>query len=344
MVQPFVGLPSSFGAHASHALVRDGHVKDVKEKATVSIIIVSYNSKEWIIECLRSVYDQTTSVTFEVIVLDNASSDGSAEEISAQFPDVDLITRSDNVGFGRGCNAAARHANGEFVLLLNPDTVLVKDTIGELVKFAHEFPDAGIWGGKMVDKNGRFIGGSCWRFPTLWSIFCTVSGLSRILPRSGLFNGEAYGDWNGQVARRVDVVSGCLFLIRMALWDSLGGFDPIFFLYSEEVDLCRRARRLGVRPMVSPKVEVIHHVGMTQPVRAERLVRLLKGKRTYMRRHWTPAADWAGKVLLLLWPLSRHLCFLIPAVLIRNGSLMKSAQSWGAVWRRRREWLSGYTG
>lgn len=309
----------------------------------VSIVLIGYHCRELILDCLRSLEATSPRTPLEVIVVDNASTDGTVAALNAAWPAVHTIALEKNVGFGPGCNIGAAAARGRFVLFLNPDTVVRPGSIDRLVDLAAQFPDAGIYGGKTVTPAGEAVAGSCWRFPTLWSTFCVSVGLSRLFDNSRLFNPEPYGGQPLHGVRAVDVVSGCLLMIRKDLWDRLAGFDPAYFMYSEEVDLCLRARRIGAQPVVSADVEIVHLVGKTQPVRADRLIRLLKGKRTFMLRHWGGLKERAGAALLLCWPLSRYAGLSVAQRFIRRPRVMEAARTWGEVWRRRSEWLPGWT-
>src|SRR5690606_35725860 len=125
-------------------------------------------------------------------------------------------------------------------------------------------------------------------------VFCVATGLSSLFRGSSLFNPEGYGGWKRDTVREVDIVSGCFFLIRRELWERLGGFDPAFFMYGEEADLCLRARKLGARPMVTPEATIVHYGGASERVRADKMVRLLQAKALLIRRHWGPVAARSG--------------------------------------------------
>lgn len=310
----------------------------------LSIIIVSYNTKELVLSCLRSLKDALAGIPSEVIVIDNDSHDDSANAIATTHPDVILIRSRKNLGFGAACNLAADRAKADRYLFLNPDTVIGNDAIRKLLDFARSYPKAGIWGGRVSNAEGKVDPNSCRRFPSLWGLFSLVCGLSRLLPNSRVFNSEVYGGWTRDCVRQVDVVSGCLFLVNAADWQRLGGFEPVFFMYSEEDDFCCRAREFGLKPMVSPDVEIIHHGGMSEPVRSKRLTLLLKGKVTFMNRHWAPARRFFGKILLLLWPLSRCLFFLIYTQVNKDPYVVGRFETWREVWRARRDWIRGYPG
>lgn len=199
----------------------------------VSILIVSFNTRELTLEALRSVRRETTDVSYEVIVVDNASGDGSAMAIAAEFPDVRLFARADNIGFARANNLAAREARGKYILLLNPDTVVLDRAIDRLHAFARRLPDARIWGGRTLFADGSLNSASCWGRMTLWNLACRATGLAAVFRTAEVFNGEAYGGWLRDTERTVDIVSGCFLMIESSFWRELDGFDPLFFMYGE---------------------------------------------------------------------------------------------------------------
>lgn len=310
----------------------------------VSILVVSWNTREMTLACLRSVLAETRAA-FELIVVDNASDDGSAAAIAAEFgadPRVRLIEEAENHGFARANNLAARGARGEFLLLLNPDTVTLDGAIDRLLAFARARPEAGIWGGRTVFADGWLNPTSCWARPTAWSAFCRVSGLTGLAPRSALFNPEAYGGWARDAEREVDVVTGCFLLIGRALWERLGGFDPAFLMYGEEADLCLRARAMGARPRFTPEAVIVHHGGASETVRADRVARILRGKASVMRRHLRGPSRWAALTCHRLWPLTRWGAASLLGAL--PGRRAESAAVWREVWRRRGEWAEGWPG
>ncbi|MBN2905819.1 MAG: glycosyltransferase family 2 protein [Rhodobacteraceae bacterium] len=287
--------------------------------------------------CLRSVVAQT-SVPYELIVLDNASSDGSAEAIAAQFPQVTLLAERENHGFAMGNNIAARSARGAFVLLLNPDTVILDHAVDKLLSFAHRTPEARIWGGRTVFGDHSLNPASCWRRMSLWNIFCRTSGLTGVFPNSPIFHSEAYGGWDRGTERHVDIVTGCFFLMRRSDWEEMSGFDPALFMYGEEADLCLRAERiLHAAPRVTPDATIIHYGGASEKVRADKMVRLLRAKAELIRRHIPAWQRPLALALFRLWPLSRWVAL---KLLRKRG---ESMQVWQQVWTRRGEWENGYT-
>ena len=308
----------------------------------VSIIVVSYNTRDLTLACLRSVLEQTTS-PFELIVIDNASTDGSAEALAEAYPAgseprVRLILEDTNHGFAKANNLAAVEARGAYLLLLNPDTVVLDAAIDNLLAFAKRRPDDRIWGGRTRFGDGSLNATSCWRKMTLWTIFCRTTGLTGLFRRSELFNPESYGDWQRDTERSVDIVTGCFFLIPRDFWNRLGGFDLAYVMYGEEADLCLRAMTFGARPSITPAATIIHYGGASETVRTDRMVRILRAKATLIRRHFSPGTRSVGLLLFQLWPLTR-------AIAGRFGIRKRGSETggtWLEIWRRRGEWVPGY--
>ncbi len=307
---------------------------------TLTIIIISYNTKELTIECIESIYAQESKIHFNIIILDNNSVDGSADAIFEKFPEIKLIRSNDNVGFAPGNNICAKQVKSEYMLLLNPDTVVLDNAIDKLMQFAEQFPQAGIWGGKTLYDANTLNPTSCWRKMTLWNLFCRTTGLTGIFPRSSLFNSEAYGDWDRNSIKEVDIVTGCFFLLKTDLWNELGGFDPQFFMYGEEADLCLRASRIGYQPMVTNDAAIIHYGGKSETEEADKLIKLLKGKVQLLRSHWGTYKLPIGLLLIAGWPLVRTLLF--RCVSIFSPRYKPKFEMWNKVWLAKAEWLKGY--
>jgi GT2 family glycosyltransferase len=308
---------------------------------SLSIIVISYNTREMTLACLASIARETRTA-HEVIVVENASSDGSAEAIAEAFPEVVLIAESVNHGFARAHPIAVARARAPWLLLLNPDTVVLDGALDKLLAFARRTPDAGIWGGRTLYADGRLNPFSCWGRMTPWSVFCRTAGLSAIFPRSTVFNPESYGGWDRSSEREVDIVTGCLFLIRRTDWDRLGGFDNAFIMYGEEADLCLRARALGLRPRMTPEAVIVHHGGASDRVLADKNVRLLRAKVELAKRHFSPTTRRLGIATLRLWPLSRAVALGVAGRLTGSATAREKGRIWGQIWTRRKEWESGF--
>ncbi|MEX0338910.1 MAG: glycosyltransferase family 2 protein [Arenibacterium sp.] len=316
------------------------------ENPVVSIIVVSYNTREMTLACIESVYAET-SLPFELVVVDNDSNDGSVEAIferfpAKDFPNLTVLPERTNHGFALAHNIALPHCTAPWLLLLNPDTVVIESAIDELLAFAKREPDAKIWGGRTLYGDGRLNPYSCWRRMTLWTVFCRTFGLTGIFPKSPLFNAEEYAGWARDTEAHVDIVTGCLFLTSRALWDELGGFSPTFTMYGEEADLCLRARKIGARPMITPKATIVHYGGASEPVAADRIIRVIRAKTELIHRHFPPATRAIGRGLFRLFPLSRRTVNGLAGSLLGKEGPRKQAIVWGEVWKRRSEWENGF--
>jgi N-acetylglucosaminyl-diphospho-decaprenol L-rhamnosyltransferase len=303
-----------------------------------SILIISYNTKSLTLDCIQSALSRFEGMACEIIVVDNASTDGSADAIAVKFPQVKLIRSDENVGFAAANNLAAQHSRADWLLLLNPDTLVLDGAIDRLLAFAQTHPEASIFGGRTLFADRSLNPFSCWRRPTLWSMFCIGTGLTSFFRNSDLFNPEAYGGWQRDTVRQVEVVSGCFLLIRRSLWDRLGGFDPTFFMYAEEVDLCWRATNLGETCLICPDAQIIHYGGASEKVRADAMVKIFSAKARLFSKYWSRPSQWFGIRMLDVWALSRTVSFAVCAFV--NHEKVESYRTWRSVWRQRQNWRS----
>ncbi|WP_420336493.1 glycosyltransferase family 2 protein [Roseibium sp.] len=323
------------------------HDLEPEQVAELTVIVVSYNTRDLTLKALDTLYATTTDCTFEVIVYDNASADGSAEAIAAAFPQVHLIAADENIGFARANNVAAGLVKTEWILLLNPDTECHEAAVDSLLAFGKSHPSGGIYGGRTVFPDGTLNIASCWNKMTPWSLFCGAFGLSRLFSGSEFFNPEALGGWKRDTVRRVDIVVGCFLLVRRSLWQELEGFNTRYFMYGEEADLCLRARRLGYRPMITPDAEIMHLVGAASSVRAEKAILVAKAKSTLIRDHWPKTLQPLGRGLLFLWAFGRFsgsslLGWVKPSGVSQKQPDPDQMGTWQRVWYARNEWLAGY--
>ncbi len=308
----------------------------------VSVLIVSYNTKDMTLDCIRSLIQETVNTTLQIIVIDNQSPDGSADAIAEAFPDVHLIRSEENLGFAKANNVAAQYATGDYILLLNPDTVVIENAVDRLMAFAREAPDAKIWGGRTVFADGTLNPTSCWGDMTPWSLLCVSLGLNAVFKKSELFNYECYGQWPRNHVRQVDIVTGCFLLMKRSFWEDLEGFDPLFFMYGEEADLCLRARHKGAKPTMTPEATIIHYGGASESLRADKMVKLYRGKITLARRHWSKTAATLSTILFRAIPYGRLQGYSLAHFLFRRPHHKAHADMWRTIWSRRQEWLKGY--
>lgn len=318
----------------------------ISSTAELSIIVVSYNTRDMTLACLRSVFEETTT-PFEVVVVDNASTDGSADAIAeafpkSTFPNLTLLAESTNHGFAAAHNVALKHTHAPWLLLLNPDTVVLNGAIDTLRRFADKRPDAGIWGGRTIHADGSLNPTSCWRRMSLWTVFCRTTGLTGLFPRSEFFNAECYGAWARDTERDVDIVTGCFLLIKRETWDRLDGFDSVFVMYGEEADLCLRARAIGAAPRLTPEATIIHHGRASEPVAADRIVRVLRAKAELITRHFAKPARSLARQVFVLHPLGRKIVMGLAGSLLGRENLARQSAVWGEVWARRSEWKNGF--
>ena len=305
----------------------------------VSIMLVNWNTREMTLECLRSVFAQTHDIPFEVIVVDNGSHDGSAEAIASEFPQVVLMAESENHGFAKATNISIERARGHYVLLLNTDTVVLDRAIDRLLAFAMANPDARIWGGRTLFEDGSLNPDSVWGRITPWSVFCLSTGLTSAFRKSALFSPENYGAWRRDTVRRVDIVQGSFLLIERAFWNDLGGFDPQFFMYCEEADLCARARAKGARPLMNPDATIIHYGGRSTNNFARRMIYIYGGRIGLIQRHFSPALRPIGQALTIFGAGWRALGLRVLASF--SPRFKQKAEEWDTIWSQRHLWTKG---
>jgi N-acetylglucosaminyl-diphospho-decaprenol L-rhamnosyltransferase len=304
----------------------------------VAVLIVSYNTAEALGECIESLQKQRGTLNQQVIVVDNGSTDGSVEMIRSRFTDVELIDVRENLGFARGVNLAATRANAEFLVLLNPDTVVLDRAVERLVSFARSHRGHGLYGGRAVKRDGSLERSSCWALPTVWSMTCFALCLTTLFPNSRWFNPEAMPDWNRDSVREVGIVTGCLLLVPHDVWRELGGFDQRYFMYGEDADLAYRARRAGYRPIICPNARIIHDVGKASATRTDKLLLLLQGKATLLRVHFS---GWRQRLVLADLLVGVGLRTLLARVAPDSRRL--EADGWSMTWAKRHTWLQGYS-
>ena len=227
----------------------------------LSIVIVNYNVRYFLEQCLQSVFRSGQYLDMEVFVVDNNSVDGSVDMVATKFPQVKLIANKENVGFSRANNQAIALATGRYILLLNPDTVLEDDTLPKVISFMDSHPDAGGLGVKMLDGRGKFLPESKRGLPTPSVAFYKIFGLSALFPKSRVFGKYHMGYLDNESIHQVDVLSGAFMLIRKETLDATGFLDESFFMYGEDIDLSYRITQAGYKNYYYPDTRIIHYKG-----------------------------------------------------------------------------------
>jgi N-acetylglucosaminyl-diphospho-decaprenol L-rhamnosyltransferase len=262
----------------------------------LSIVIVNWNVREALRNCLNSILAQATTVELEVLVVDNASSDRSAEMVVQEFGDVRLIRNSTNVGFARANNQGIELARGRFILILNPDTVVRERSLEQMVHFADAHPDVGALGPMLVAENGGIDYRCARRFPTLWSDLKKRLGLAH-----PVFGDNAMMDWDHTSSREVELLSGACMLVRREVIETVWMLDEGFFMFGEDVDWCFRIRRAGWKIFYLADAVVIHLGGQSsEPVREQLVFEIAKSRHRFIRKAYGPLAALEHRVIVLL--------------------------------------------
>ena len=304
------------------------------QKYFISIIIVNWNAGHQLRACIDSIAHYSAGLVQKTVVVDNGSVDGSDGSIE-NLSNIDLIRTGSNLGFGKACNLGARQAESEYLLFLNPDAALFPDTLPKAVAFMRDPVNAkvGICGVQLLDQSGH-VSRSCARFPSAPGFVAHAVGLDRLFPRLGHFMAE----WDHAQTRKVDHVIGAFFLVRRAMFESLGGFDERFFVYLEDLDFSRRASHAGWRSVYLADAQAFHAGGGTSnQVKARRLFYSLRSRLLYAFKHfYLPGAMVVMLATLLVEPFSRS------ALAVLRGSWSGLKETWaayGMLWCWLPQWL-----
>ncbi len=253
---------------------------------TLSIVIVNWNTRDLLLEALRSIYDAPPDFPYEVIVVDNASSDGSAEAVRAAFPQAHLIANTDNAGYARGNNQGLQVSTGRYLLLLNPDVVLPPEGLQTAVACMESRPDVGALGVRLVNPD-RTVQRSVRGFPTPLSVFWEAVGLSRLFPESRVFGAYRMTWFNYREEAEVDQPMGTFLLCSRRAMEDVGLLDERFPIFFNEVDWCYRAKQRGWKIVFLPTVEVVHYGGSsTKLVSAKMAWESRRGLLDFYRKHY----------------------------------------------------------
>lgn len=227
----------------------------------LSVIIVNYNVKYLLEECLLSILNASKSVETEILVVDNASTDDSIGYLQPKFPQIEFIQNNQNLGFAKANNLALKKAKGQYILFLNPDTLMPPDCFEKCIAFMNEHAGAGALGVRMVNGKGEFLKESKRGFPSPSVSFWKMTGLTSVFPQSPIFARYYLGHLDEDKIHEVDVLSGAFFFVRKSVLDITGGFDERFFMYAEDIDLSYRIQQAGFHNFYYPDTTIVHYKG-----------------------------------------------------------------------------------
>jgi GT2 family glycosyltransferase len=256
----------------------------------LSVVILCWNDTKVLNDCLQSIYAGTHSTDFEVIVSDNGSTDGTPDFIRRNYPETRVVENHANLGFAKGNNAGIAVSQGEYVLILNPDTIVHDAALNKFLDVAEKHPEAGAFGCRVLNPDGSYQI-SARPFPTIWRYWVQALYLKPISYVSKLFICDTYSGWHGDTERTIDWQSGCCVMYRSSLLKRLGGFDGQFFYEKEEVDLCRRVWNAGYSVIFTPQATITHLGGQSVsrfPVRFE--LERYRSRYRYFYKHFGPTA------------------------------------------------------
>ncbi|MDD4227303.1 MAG: glycosyltransferase [Mariniphaga sp.] len=254
----------------------------------LSVIIVNYNVKHFLEQCLHSVVKASKSISVEIFVVDNHSVDGSTQLIRERFPGVHLIENKENTGFSRANNQALREASGKYLLLLNPDTVVEEDTFTRVIRFMEEHPECGGLGVKMIDGKGNFLPESKRGLPTPAVAFYKMSGLSKLFPKSKKFGKYHLSYLDENETHEVEVLAGAFMLLRKETLKKIGLLDETFFMYGEDIDLSLRIMKSGYKNYYFPETTIIHYKGESTKKGSLNYVKVFyKAMIIFAKKHFT---------------------------------------------------------
>jgi O-antigen biosynthesis protein len=252
----------------------------------LTVIIVSYNVRHFLEQCLHSVKKASEKTDCEIFVVDNNSADGSCSMVISQFPEVKLIRNLYNAGFSVANNQAIKLSKGKFILLLNPDTLVEEDTFTRCITFMNGHSDAGAIGVKMINGNGKLLPESKRALPTPGTAFFKMSGLSVLFPRSQKFNRYYLGHLDSSTTSEAEIISGAFMFIRKEALEKTGLLDETFFMYGEDIDLSYRLLKAGYKNYYFPEVKIIHYKGESTKGNINYIVHFYNAMIIFVKKHY----------------------------------------------------------
>ena len=286
----------------------------------ISICIVNYNTKDHLKACLRSIIDDPPMQSFEIIVVDNHSTDGSNTMIRQDFANVEYIYNAENLGYAGAVNQALQKAKGNFIILLNADTLMLPGTLSSMFTFLTQHPSIGIAGCRITYPNGK-LQRSCRSYPTLMNLISENFYLDKLFPFISLFNRPFMSDFKYDSTRQVDVIMGAFMAVRRKVIEEIGGMDERFFMYSEETDWCYRTKQSGWEIIFYPDAKIVHSesASTTQNL-IPMFIQLHKSHILFIEKYHGRIYKLSVKVVLYLGLILRLIVFSLADQLYKLGS------------------------
>jgi len=300
----------------------------------ITVIIVSWNVKDFLRRCLESIYRFARDIEFEVFVVDNNSSDGSGAMVKAEFPQVNLIANKENYGFSKANNQALIRSRGRYILFLNPDTELVDNSLKAMAGFMETHPDASAMGCRLIYPDGS-LQSSCRHFPSFFTDLMENLWLEWIFPRNPFFNYYHMGSWRHDTVRSVDVPYGACLLVRRNTIEDVGLMDERFFMYYDEIDLCYRIKKRGGKIYFTPDIKVLHRLNRSSSqVPSETGRYKYRSKLLYFEKHYGRLAVVVLFANLCIQTALAPLFFMTRLLLTgRHGNAGYYREYFGLIWR-----------
>ena len=292
----------------------------------ISVVIVGWNARHYLELCLESLAEAPPRRTTEILVVDNASSDGSAEMIEARFPHVKLIRSTENLGFAKGNNVGIRQCEGRYIALVNPDVIVLPGCLDALADFLDQNPKVGNVGPRVLNPD-RTLQSTCRRFPTLWNNFCSASALASVFKGSRFFAGEHMFFFPHDRTLAVDVLVGCFSMVRREAFEAVGLLDEDLFMYGDDVDWCRRCWNTGWEVVFFPGAQAIHDRGR---ITAPYPVRFALAQQRSVMHYWTKHHSFFGvlgiRSIMLLHHLLRYTSAVVSGLAHSQGSAQRETK------------------
>ncbi len=272
----------------------------------LSIVIVSYNTKDFLIKCIQSIEETAKDFTYEIVVVDNASNDGSVELVKEKFKDVILIANKENLGFSKANNIGIKKTTGRYVLFLNADTVVYPITLKTMIDFMDKNEDVGASTCKLQMPNGKIDDASHRGFPTPWNSFCHFSGISKLFPKTKVFGGYNLSYLDLSKTHEIDALAGAFMMVRKVAGKKVDWWDEEYFFYGEDLDFCFMLKQNGWKIYYVPEVSILHYKGVSggikkiskevttanKETRKKAQIERFKAMRIFYRKHYENKYPW----------------------------------------------------